>query len=80
MCNDKDLTPETITSAMVTLSKLTGFSDIDAKTYSILEQIIDRTQRHIAREAEEGHTTEYRLGAAEEILRIVLRDLKELVE
>ena len=49
-------------------------------TLDRIREIIDRTQRHIAREAEEGHTTEYRLGAAEEILRIVLRDLKELVE
>ena len=47
-----------------------------------IREIIDRTQKTIRQNREERYSThsQHQLGAAEERLRIVVRDLKELIE
>ena len=84
MCNHKCSTSEKITFAMEVLSDLTGFSEIDARTYKRIQEIIDRTQKSMDRDVREDrlmqHSYYYQLGAAKELLRIVVRDLKELIE
>ena len=52
-----------------------------SEKFDRLQEIIDRNQKHIDRNVDEESTTgHFRLGAAQEIMRAMLRDLKSLVE